>query len=48
MLVELDEQDISLIIYALEVYSVHKEWHPIGKASILMVLEKVKEIQLNN
>lgn len=45
---ELDEQDIALIRYSLEVYSVHKEWSPIHKASVQRVLDKVKEIQLNN
>jgi hypothetical protein len=45
---ELDEQDIALIVYSLEEYSVCREWHPIAKASILMVLQKMKEIQLNN
>ena len=44
----LTDQDIRLIVYALEVYNVYQEWHPISKAEILMVMNKVKEAQLNN
>jgi hypothetical protein len=44
---ELDEQDIKLIIYSLEVYRHYLEWS-VHKDSVQRVLDKVKEIQLNN
>ena len=44
---ELDKEDIALIIYSLEVYRHYLEWS-VHKESVQRVLDKVKEIQLNN
>ena len=45
---ELNEADLRVIGYALEEYSVGRVWHPAHKVHIVRVLEKIKEIQLNN
>jgi hypothetical protein len=44
---QLNEDDLRVIGYALEEYSVGTVWNPWHKQHIVQVLEKVKELQLN-
>jgi hypothetical protein len=42
---ELTQQDLAIIMYALEVYNVHMEWNDFQKEAILTAIKKVHDIQ---